>query len=77
MSSSIYLLIIIIILCIILIIIYYNKYLIDKKETPFNAQKIFGETLFPNNQYNEKEHYLMKADDNNPSNNYFEKYSNI
>ena len=54
MSSSIYLLIIIIILCIILIIIYYNKYLIDKKETPFNAQKIFGETLFPNNQYNEK-----------------------
>ena len=29
------------------------------------------------NQYNEKEHYLMKTDDNNPSNNYFEKYSNI
>jgi hypothetical protein len=60
-----------------LIIIYYNKYLIAKKEKPFNVPKIFTETLFPNNQYNEKEHYLMKTDDNNPSNNYFEKYSNI
>ena len=61
----------------ILIIIYYNKYLIAKKEKPFNVPKIFTETLFPNNQYNEKEHYLLKNDDNSPSNNYYEKYSNI
>ena len=77
MSSSIYLLIILIILCIILIIIYYNKYLIAKKEKPFNVPKIFTETLFPNNQYNEKEHYLMKSDGNSPSDINYERYYNI
>ena len=64
-----------IILFILWIIIYYNKYLIAKKEKPFNVPKIFSETLFPD--INENEHYTRRFDENSPSYKFLGKYYNI
>ena len=71
-SSRIYLIIIIILFVLILAIIYYNKYLIAKKEKPFNAPSILAQTLFPN--IND---YQSKKSNESVSPNFRGKYYNI